>query len=216
MAIAYDTSSTSNNGGPTLTYSHTCSGSNRLLVIGIDGPLSGTGNTITSVTYGGVAMTQVSGSPIDKGGRFFYLYYLVNPTIGANNISVTFSSTDYIAITAASYSGVLQTGQPDATNTSQVTSGASNTVAVTTIADRCWVMGASRSASNATGQAGTTIRQNAGNALALIDSNQPKTPAGSYTLGLNLTPNQDNAMIAASFSPAAEIPSGGSFLNNFI
>lgn len=86
--ITIDSSSTS--GGSVLvssvTWSHTCSGIERVLVVGV-----GVGGTTpTGVTYRGVAMTlAVSETGIAPKT---YLYYLNNPPTGAGNIVVTLAS----------------------------------------------------------------------------------------------------------------------------
>jgi hypothetical protein len=210
MAIALDsTANLGANGGNSYTASFTNTAGN-LVIVAIDGQQTASGDTFSSCTYGGDAMTQVSGSPIAKAGRYFYLLYLLAPKTGANNVVATFSSTDQIALLAASYSGVKQTGQPDATNTSQASSVTHNSVSVITVANNCWVVAASRAVVTPTADSGTTLRQSAANAMELFDSGGAVTPAGSKTLGLTFT-SADNAMIAASFSPAPDTNNGSFF-----
>jgi hypothetical protein len=58
MAIAVDATSQDHSATATsLTFSHTCSGSNRILFVGIVGDI--TTDTVTGVTYAGVSMTLV-------------------------------------------------------------------------------------------------------------------------------------------------------------
>lgn len=205
--IALDTSTDGGTGTTSLTFSHTCTGSNLILFVAADGNQTAGGNVLTGITYNGVAMTQVTGSPIAKAGRWFYLFYLVGPATGAHNVVISNPGSDYTAGSAVSYTGALQSGQPDATNTSQANGVTHNTVTVTTIKDNCWVVAASRGTANPVADSGTTIRVVMGNACSLVDSNGPKTPAGGYTLGLTFD-STDNAFIAASFSP---FPSEGLF-----
>ena len=202
--IAFDATTNGGTGTTSLTFAHTCTGSNLILFVAADGNITAGGDVLTGITYNGVAMTQVTGSPIAKAGRYFYLFFLVAPATGAHNVVISNPGSDFTAGAASSFTGALQTGQPDATNTSQASSVTHNTVVVTTVADNCWVVGASRQVTNGTPDSGTTVRVSMANACSLIDSNQAKTPAGAYTLGLTFD-SADNAFIAASFSPAPDV-----------
>lgn len=119
-SIARDGSSTGSalGGATSFTIGHTTSGANRLLITAIEGHIVPT-DVITAVTYGGVAMTRLS-SHINFGAtsESFWIYYLLAPALGANNIVITCSSNPgagggglYVA--NASYNGVLQTGFPE-------------------------------------------------------------------------------------------------------
>ncbi len=57
--IAFDSATNGGSGtGTSLTYAHTCSGSARLLRVGVNLYNPGT-DDLTGVTYAGVAMTQI-------------------------------------------------------------------------------------------------------------------------------------------------------------
>ncbi len=93
-----------------LTWTHTASGNNRLLVVGVSWGLSTT--TINSITYGGTAMTLIGmKSNATNGGVNVAMYRLVAPPLGAQSISVAFSgSVGKSAIGGAvSFTGVDQT-----------------------------------------------------------------------------------------------------------
>lgn len=103
-----------------LTWSHTCAGSNRVLIVGINwgpGSLNDSTFAITSVTYNGVAMTLVPSSlthtnNINHG--FCVMYYLVAPATGANNVVVTWTNSgpnagDGIGAGSLGFTGVNQT-----------------------------------------------------------------------------------------------------------
>ena len=85
--ITYDNSADGgNNGGSTasLTYSYTVgSGANRLLVVNLIGDT--TADDISSVTYGGTALTLV-GKVHVPANNWQYMYYLLNPSSGSHNI----------------------------------------------------------------------------------------------------------------------------------
>lgn len=110
MAIAFDAATTAV-GTDDLTFAHTVSGALRILIVSI-GMRSDTGvgrNDIGSVTYGGVSMTRLDTQ--QKNALDVYLYYLVAPATGANNVIVDVNpryAGCNIAAVAASYTGVNQ------------------------------------------------------------------------------------------------------------
>lgn len=178
MAIAFDATSQGSNNTGTLTVSHTCSGSNRALVVHCAKDY----NNISGITYAGVSMTRVVTG--GSGGEASSLWYLNAPTSGTNDIVASFTPTPALYITAASYTGVKQTGQPQETTSNQVTGNISLTID-TSPTDNCWgVIGSKDQANGVTAGAGTTMRGTY-NISTLGDSNGAKTPAGNLTLTLN-------------------------------
>jgi hypothetical protein len=115
MANAFDAATNGGHAtGTSLTFSHTCTGANLILFIGIFGDAGG--DKVTGVTYNGVAMTLVKKILGGTGGssRDCYVYLLVGPAVGAHNVVVSASSSITMGAVSASYSGAKQTGQPDA------------------------------------------------------------------------------------------------------
>ena len=182
MAIAYDAVSSGGGvGAGDKTWSHTVTGSNTILVVGVT---SYNGDSPT-VTYNGVSMTQAiarNGSN-SLGSRIFYL---VNPTTGTNTVSI---SSIYGAVTgtATSYTGAGGIGA----TANQLPSAGTNpqTLAVTTTVNNSWLVGTTVAGSIITFAAGTgtTLRAqlvNSGGSYGqnLFDSNGAKTPTGSYSL----------------------------------
>lgn len=88
------------NAGPrTVSYSHTVTGSNTLLVVwvGIWQDVGGTG-TVSSIDYNGTALTSAIAS-FRSSNMAGEMWYLVNPTTGANTLSVTVTgATDGIRV----------------------------------------------------------------------------------------------------------------------
>lgn len=87
--MAFDSASSASQEATTspITWSHTCSGSDRALVVYIT--YQGNTDDITGVTYDGVAMSKF-GDAIDSGGvRTVVGYKLSGPSTGANTISVS-------------------------------------------------------------------------------------------------------------------------------
>jgi hypothetical protein len=97
--------------GTTATWAHTVgSGTNRALFVDV-GFTPGSGATVSSVTYGGVALTLVSaiGSGITGGDRRIERWRLLAPAAGTANIIATVSGTTTISATGLSLTGVNQT-----------------------------------------------------------------------------------------------------------
>lgn len=199
MAIAYDAYSGVNGSGTSATVSHTCSGSNRLLVAGV---WLSSADDLTGVTYNSVSMTQIAKKKSGTGSEWLYLYYLLAPDTGANNIVATQSGSTDIRIRATSYTGVLQSGQPDASTTNDSTSTITTlTTNLTTVADNCWTVLFERNGcGNITASTGTTLRSSS-DSLIIGDSNGAITPAGSTSMAVNFASCNLNTSIMASFAP---------------
>lgn len=193
--VAFDSYSTDNGSGTaSLSYSHTVSGSDTALVVGVM-----TDETVTGVTYDGVSMTPVNSVVNFPSDNNEYLYYLTNPSTGSHNVIVTTSASATIYSDAASYTGVSQTGQPEENNTA-TTTGASLSAAVTTTSDNNWLVGAFRNgAGDTTAGADTTLRGTSG-PFNLFDSNGPKNPARSYSLSVTIS-NSQTAGLVLSLAP---------------
>lgn len=198
MAIAFDSASSgASDTGTSLLISHTCSGSDRLLVaFSYTNNLGATG--ISSITFNGASFTRINGVAIGSTG--VELWYLVNPSTGTFDVTYTYSASNNKNGAVASYTGVAQSGQPDANNTGSVNPGTSLSVSVTTVADNCWLIGGFAPV-QLSPNAGTTQRTAANN-VDIYDSNGPKTPPGSYSLGGTFA-SSNNMGAIASFAPAA-------------
>ena len=84
-----DAIKTSTSTGNSMTISHTVSGTDRLLVVGIS---QGNVNApVTSVTYGGTPLT-LRGTESAAPPRI-EMWYLVNPPVGTADVDLTFSGT---------------------------------------------------------------------------------------------------------------------------
>lgn len=119
MAVAFDAVGPSAAGqtasNPTsVTWSHTCTGSNRALLVFVAVGQNSGGDgtkTISGVTYAGVPMTHL-GTRHTNDDTFGYLacYGLAAPATGANNVVVSFNSAPSVAECASeSFTGVDQT-----------------------------------------------------------------------------------------------------------
>lgn len=187
------------------TVAYTCTGSNQILFVGVVGELAS--DNITGVTYNGVSMTL-----IDKNSngvsRWTYIFYLLNPASGSNNIVISAGSSSFIEGMAASYTGVLQSGQPDAHGfTIQGSASSSITKSLTTVADNCWIFGFSHTNTvqtyTATGRAVRLDGDNNNDTMVTYDTNGAVTPAGATSVGFSYSGTPGFSEIyAVSFSPA--------------
>lgn len=194
MAIAFDASSNTASGTSPRTWSHTCTGSDRVLVVGTFGSTADP----TSVTYGGVALTKY-GTGISVGDAYHLsMWYLLNPASGANDIVVTAGAN--VGGIAMSYTGVLDAVDSYASGQS----GATPIDGTTTVVDaNCWlVMFVTDSGSNPAAGTGTTQRVSGtpGGAGGFDSNGTVSTGAQSlqatYTGG-----NNNSGFLIASLSP---------------
>jgi hypothetical protein len=116
----------------TASWSHTCSGTNRLLIVGVAVGDASTGAMTLGVTYNGVAMTSVARvNSNNQTAGFVELFRLINPPTGANTVVVTPSATaNAISAGSISFTGVHQT-TPLGTAATAFGSSGTPTVAVT-------------------------------------------------------------------------------------
>lgn len=185
VGIAFDSASNSGYQAAASTYSwlHTCTGTNRYLAVDIS--LLSAGQTVTGITYNGVALTQIGAqSTVTSFGRV-ELWGLSNPASGSNTIAVTLAGAIASVGTAVSYTGVHQTSPTEAFNSAQATNvGAVDaTVTITTVADNDWVHGAV-----ATDDGSITANQTTRNNVSGVggsganEDTGPKTPAGTQAI----------------------------------
>jgi len=212
-SIGYDTATSTQGSASSFTWSHTTTGSNRLLVVGV--AIRDTGNpTVSSITYGGVGLTFIRADTL-LGSVRSELWYLVGPASGSNNIVVTLSSSANAAMGAVSLTGVEQSSPLDAHNGGTGTSTAPSTT-VTTVSDNAWVIdnvafrSTGTNAPTATAGSGQTERWSAyydGSAMqqnvrSKGSTEGPKSPAGSVVMDWSLSASVDWAISAAAFKPA--------------
>lgn len=145
---------------------------------------------LTGITYGGTTMTQGGFKDITGNGVAVYLYYLIAPPSGINNIVVTSSGANLHKVLCGSFLGAAQISQPDAAAVSTLGTGTTITQAITTNSNNALVIGAFKDNN------GTLTTANAGSQI-VVKSNTPEgdvllasspfatTPKGSYTLSMN-------------------------------
>lgn len=202
MAIAFDAAT---DGGANLTWSHTCTGDNRILFVAVMTDVAGDG--VNGITYDSVALTKINSV---QGGntRYISLWYLINPATGSNTVSLDVD--DFHLAGSISYTGALQSGVPDAQNTGTETAQTSQTLGVTTVLDNCWmIMIACTNGAAVSAGTGATERVDAGvNYNVILDSNGALTPAGAHSLQATAISTNWGSLVA-SFAPVAAPPPEG-------
>lgn len=214
MSIAYDTSAYNYSAsGTTNTFSHTCTGNNRILFVASSHHSTSPTAVVTGITYSGVAMTLIS--TFQSGNAKFDLYYLVAPATGANNVIVTLDQSDACPAYAISYTGVAQTSPIDVSGTGGPTTTTSYSQSVTTTADNCWsiMVGGAYSGLTLTAGTNTVVRQQPEVVLTgtfVCDTGSAQTPAGTDTIAVTSS-SQGFTTIMASFKPFVSTANTGFF-----
>ena len=188
-SIAFDATSNSgtNSAVSSVTWAQTCGASTNLLIVGDSHDTSGQNDyTVSSVTYNGSSLTFVRSdvNTASTKGRTS-IFFMYAPTTGSpKNIVVTYGGTIYYASPGAvSLAGAAQSGQPDAHNGTNNTTG-DPSVAVVTVANNSWVFSVVSSFIGGTGLSacGQTQRWLTLGYFGGSDTNGPVTPAGSQTM----------------------------------
>jgi hypothetical protein len=136
-AVTFDSASSVEAATPatSVSWSHTTgTASNRLLVVAVNVyNATDTPTTVPSVTYGGVALTQVTTalySAADPQVRA-YTFRLVNPASGTNTVTVNFAASTLYVCGATTYANVDQT---TSVQMSQTATGSSTSPSVSVTA----------------------------------------------------------------------------------
>ena len=209
FAIAFDSETLAQTiTGTSLTFAHTTSGSDRLILIG-GHDRSNTTTSVTGVTYATVATTKITDIRVPSD-RMITAWRLVAPATGANNVVVSSSDSTNLRFSALSYSGVDQTSPIDGNNTASdaaTTTGLS--VSITTTSDNCWMVMFLKD-----NNGGVTYSSSTGDALRLNtdggghcvgDTNGAITPAGANAMAVTSGTTSNRAVIAISIKPVPSV-----------
>ncbi len=175
MAITFDAASTGNAAG----FSHTCGGSDRLLLV-----LTSGSGTLTGVTYNGVALTSLGSPGATAFGATSSVWYLVAPATGTHTIACAGTSLN-LDLAAVSYAGASQLVPEVIATTASAAGAATWTSTITTLTDAGWLVVGSWSyffGNPPSAGAGLTLRQiGATHKNGWFDSNGAVSPAGSVS-----------------------------------
>ena len=206
-SIGFDAASNSGakNYVSSYSWSHECTGDNRLLVVGVSIIDPDSDFTVTGITFNSDAMTEVRSDAKAKTLANYVrtaLYYRIAPDTGDSyTVAVILNDTSTESVGGAvSYTGAEQANQPDAQNGGGGSGGTPSTT-VTTNDDNSWVVAVAAMCLSET--SGNTSRWSifsyaySGGA----DTGGPKTPAGDQVMSWSST-SFEWVISAASFSPA--------------
>lgn len=211
MAVAFDAASSGQTTNATsITVAHTCSGSDRVLFVGVGwstGPEAMA--SVTGVTYNGVALTQIweiIDSPTDHANAG---WYLIAPATGTNNIVVTFASAmDEICAGGISFTGAHQTSPLGTFQTANGTTG-NATVNVSSAADEIVVDNCYVGQNGITVGAGQTQRwQQANIGSYSTGGGSTETGAATTTMSWTITSGNPWNIGAVPIKPAGAAASG--------
>lgn len=169
------------------TFSHTTSGSDRILFVGVL-VNANPGNNVTGATYAGVPMIQIGHHSFGSGNFGDNVFMLVNPALGTNNVVVSLDSAQNISAQSVSYTGARQTGQPD--NFVSYGPGGPTTGIVTnsivTITDNSWLVEWNQPRTPIVSSGGSVIRVSISGQLgSFLDSGVPQTPPGIHSISFS-------------------------------
>ncbi len=204
MALAIDAVSTGTGGGAgPFTWSHTCSGSDRVLIVGVSH--NDSGDTVTGMTYNGVSMTPVPSGATSNGQYFVTQYSLIAPATGTNTVSVSMSGNVFdfgaaaISLTGADQTaplGTAATATGSSTTPSVNVSSAGAEIVVDTLA-------IVHSGTLSVG-AGQTQRWNTTTSNAFIKyAGSTESGSGTTTMSWTNSTSQDWAIVAVPVKPVA-------------
>lgn len=195
-----------------IQYTHTCSGSNRSLIIATQVE---TGDAITGVTYAGISATLIGSSVQGKDGTQIIAFYgLLNPRAGPNIISVTRTSLTNLTfgVSSISFTNVRQSGFPD--NNTTNTGTTSVTTTLTTVANNCYALSYGSGAGTLSADTGETLigrptRSDSVSFGLFSSSSNPISPAGSVSMkSTSSSGGSTVGQTMVSIAPAAVLTMG--------
>jgi len=135
-SVSIDAVSTGVTTGSSLTISHTTSGTNRLMLVGVSiAKQTGGAPSVSSITYNGVGLSLVGAQAnSDNKGRM-EIWRLVAPATGANNVVVTLSAAPDAATAGVMTFADVNQSTPLGTFTSATGDSASASVTVASAAN---------------------------------------------------------------------------------
>jgi len=184
-------------------------GNNRLVVVTVSWEDAEASASISSLTFGGTAMTKIADLTVGSGySEYISLWYLLDsslPSSGSYNIAVTVSQTitREIYMAVAEYSGVKQSA-PDDYDTHANTASGNTAIALTAAANGSVVVAG-------VGEGGTSTLTNTNNINNLQEQiltssgsalgHRTNVSSGNITVGWNSL-NTREGMVGAVWQPA--------------
>lgn len=214
MAITFDACTENDGGGATsLSFSHTLgSGSDPIILVATYTQAGNSADLIvSSVTYGGVALTkylQFDSAAAFRSTSIWYLRGGTMPAPGARTVAVTGAAGVFVLrATAITLLGVG--GAPEASGTNDATPGGTiSTVTFSTLSANAWIVdhcGTSTSAAMSAAGGQTDRSNHFASFVADCMSTKTATSAGSYSMTWNAgTTFSDGVHLAVSLPPTGD------------
>jgi len=213
VALAVDaTSHSTAQSGSSWSWNHTCTGSNLILVVGVTNV--GAGNSVLTLTYNSVSLTQVRKDFNGSSNSTTEIWYLLNPATGTHSIAVALNGNATSGIGCAiSLTGAAQSGQMDANVGDSTGSGSPISDNITTLTAGDYVI--DLACDNPTGAMGAATAGGSQTVIANIADSSigvlhmasykgPVSPAGAATMSWTDTssgPSWSHSLVAVK--PAA-------------
>lgn len=206
FAITLDAKTGGHTSGVSLTISHTIgAGNNRALVVSIDTQDSNHASLpITSVTYGGMALTQVNNvsAPVSTNCHTEQ-WILLNPPVGTANIVINVAGACFIGAENTSWFGVDQANQPNALATG-TGRGSNPSTSITTLNPNCMVIDVvgSEDVYSAVGGSQTIIGSQQGQAFEnIVATYKQQATAAATTMSETIGANNNWAQSVLALAP---------------
>lgn len=207
MAVAFDAGSSNSCASCTsLQFNHTCTGSNRGLIVGVGfwDPVP----DVTGITYNSVAM--VDEGQAGTGGLFAqaHLFSLIAPATGLNEVDISTSGGSIeILGGGASYTGVDQTTMLGAAPSTATGTGTAPSTTVTSETGEMVVdvAGLDGSGGTVTADGGQTEAWKIDGVSNPIGGSSYESGASSVTMSWTSSASIDWAIIAAPLNAAAAV-----------
>lgn len=156
--------------------------SNTMLIVSFGTSLGG---TVTGMTYAGDALTEA-----ESNGNKTYVYYIMNPTSGSNNLVISMSGSVQTLTAEATIIENVDSNNPIGATANNDNSGTSITSSITTLRDNSYVIDAVTTTAGIYGFSTTESGQvetaeSITNGRGGAQSYKPVTTAGSTDLGWN-------------------------------
>jgi hypothetical protein len=218
MGIALDTTSDSGAQASVSTFSWThivgngLANSILIVAVGASDAANANNTNVSSVTYGGVALTRGPHITESGAGNGAEIWYLIAPAAGSASIQVTLvgsCATSHAA--GVSLSGVNQTTPTDGSNTTN----AGQSLSIATTVDGDWIFDAAAVGTGNTGRingfgAGqTALFPTSGTATQGASYSGPDTPAGTFSTSFTTSGFTQEAYVSLAIQPAPATASSG-------
>ena len=179
-AVAFDSAAGVYGSGPTITWSHTCTGSSLVLVVGI--AMRSNSASVTRVTYNGVALIQVGTTYVDSSNTGYNLaqFYLASPATGTHTVSVTVSNANGVCGISQSFTGCSGT----VNNQTTATGGGFLSIGVPSAAGN-YVADISVCVNPPNGRNDTNLYGNLGTSYFYCSGGSSPSTGSTQTVGIN-------------------------------